>query len=695
MYLDERSSLLLKDLIYNPDVKNKDLEAKYGLSRRQVSYSIEKINSWLETNDLPVIERAKNGCFILHTELFSYLKADTPKEKAGRQYVLSENERVQLLLLLILSKEDSLSLVHFTSALLVSKNTILNDLKTAHLFLERHGLAISYSRQNGYEITGSEFEKRRLLLDLVQIMLNKEHGEALVEKAIGIKKKEREALQEWLEQVEQQLNLTFTDEKMKQLPYILTIILTRIQQRQHIEAAFCIHYEEISDTKEYQAVELLLFKQDNVPREERLFIALNLLTSNVSSYEVLTEKVVPELMKAVEETLLLFERNSCIKLKEKDSLVRLVFIHMKPAYYRIKYHLTTSNMYTEKINTEFGELHYLIKQSIKPLKELIGEPLPESEIVYLTMFIGGWLERQGDSIQSKMRAVVVCPNGLSVSKLMKNSLQKLFPEFLFLNALSVREFQQLSIDYDLVFSPYMLPTEKRLFIVQQFLSEEEKIQLRKRVMQDLYGYVPNALSVEEIFSIVRKHGEIKDEQKLKKDLQALLEAKQESTGLSIQSLRKQERPGLTDFITEEVITIASNVSDWKEAIRLAAAPLVSNGAIEPCYVDEIIRQHDYHNPYMILGKHTSIPHAGPESGVNKTAMSLLCIKEGVKFSENFNIRLVVVIAAKDREEHIRALFQLSQLAFQEKDIQAIAQEKNKKKIVGILKNYTEEVEAND
>lgn len=65
MYLDERSSLLLKDLVFNPHVKNKDLEEKYGLSRRQVGYSINKINSWLTSNNLPVIERAKNGFFII------------------------------------------------------------------------------------------------------------------------------------------------------------------------------------------------------------------------------------------------------------------------------------------------------------------------------------------------------------------------------------------------------------------------------------------------------------------------------------------------------------------------------------------------------------------------------------------------------------------------------------------------------
>ena len=690
MYLDERSSLLLKDLINNPDFKNKDLEEKYGLSRRQVSYSIEKVNGWLTMNDLPKIERANNGFFIISVELLSYFKVDNQKELVRQQYNLSEKERVQLILLLILSKEDALSLIHLTSALLVSKNTVLNDLKLAQAMLHPHNLAVNYSRQSGYVITGDELQKRKLLLDTIQIVLDNEHGEAIIEKITGIEKKKRQEIQRWLEQIEQQLNLTFTDERMKQLPYILTIILIRIRQKECIEAAFSIHYEELSDTKEYRAVELLLSNYGDIPREERLFITLNILASNVSASEVLTDRIVPQLMQAVEQILVLFERNTCIELKEKEKLIQLIFIHMKPAYYRIKYQLTTSNMYTEKISTEFGELHYLIKQSLEPLETLIGEAIPESEVVYLTMFIGGWLERQGDNIQHKTRAVVVCPNGLSVSKLMKNSLQKIFPEFLFLDSLSVREFRHFKLDYDLVFSPHMLPTEKKLYIVKQLPTEEEKLQLRKRVVQELHGYAPSIINAEEILSIVNKYEGRSNDSKLKKELQSFLEIKQATP--TIRGLRKKERPNLTDFITEEVITIVPTVSDWQEAIRLSAAPLIQNGSIEPEYVEEIISNHNYESPYMILGKQVSIPHANPESGVNKTAMSLLCIKEGVPFSDQFHIHLVVVIAAKDKEKHIRGLFQLSKLALQDEEVYAIAQANSKKKIIDIMRTYGEEDE---
>lgn len=43
MYLDERSNLLLNEVLSNPEISNTILEEKHQLSRRQVSYSFKKL----------------------------------------------------------------------------------------------------------------------------------------------------------------------------------------------------------------------------------------------------------------------------------------------------------------------------------------------------------------------------------------------------------------------------------------------------------------------------------------------------------------------------------------------------------------------------------------------------------------------------------------------------------------------------
>src|SRR5690625_1820598 len=170
----------------------------------------------------------------------------------------------------------------------------------------------------------------------------------------------------------------------------------------------------------------------------------------------------------------LFEKSACISLQDREQLLDKLLLHVTPAYYRIKYHLTEVEDIENPINKKYKELHHLVAQSTKPIADLIGNDIPESETTYLTMLIGGWLRRQGDSIEEKVKAIVVCPKGVSVSRLMLSELRELFPEFVFLDSLSVREFIHYQLAYDIVFSPVQLETEKKLFRACSFLDQKEK-----------------------------------------------------------------------------------------------------------------------------------------------------------------------------------------------------------------------------
>src|SRR5690625_797494 len=124
MYLDQRSKKMLEILVKSPSLSSKQLESKVNLSRRQIRYSIDKINDWLEDNNYPRITRLKNGKFIINpilTELFIGQEIMN-----HTYYILSEEERVLLILYILLSQDD-LSLFHFTDALQVSNVTILSD----------------------------------------------------------------------------------------------------------------------------------------------------------------------------------------------------------------------------------------------------------------------------------------------------------------------------------------------------------------------------------------------------------------------------------------------------------------------------------------------------------------------------------------------------------------------------------------
>ncbi|ALA42384.1 BglG family transcription antiterminator [Paenibacillus sp. FSL M7-0802] len=682
MQLDDRSSSLLQELLSNPSVKSKNLEHKYGLSRRQISYSLEKINDWLEGQRLPKIERNKQGVFIVDATLFSAVPNEVNKPST-KKYIFSEAERVELIILILLSRSEELSLFHFTSSIYVSKNTILNDLKAAQELVEPYDLSIRYSRLSGYSIEGVEFQKRKLLIDVVNKIHHMYNGEKWVQQLAEITEKEVQQIHERLEKIESHLSLKFTDDKMKTLPHILLILLRRIKLGKTINSSH-ISYEELSDTKEYQAVQELLSDLVHIPTEERLFITLQILTTNVSSSELLGEDIVSDLNQALKKMLERFEKMSCILLQDKKQLLHMIMLHIKPAYYRIKYKLTITNPLQETINSEFIELHHLVKKSAKPLADYIGCDIPDSECTYLTMLIGGWLTKQGDSILSKTKAVVVCANGVSVSKLLLITLNDLFPEFIFLDSLSVREFKMYDLEYDIVFSSVYLQTNKRLFIVKPILQKEEKISLRKQVMELLHGFTPSELSLKNILEIVEKYATVQNRQLLAKELQHYFTSHH---SLSFKSQPELQKTNLHDLITPENITLLPSVSSWEEAIRLGALPLLLQGSIQPSYVEAMIQHYDVEDPYIIISPNVAIPHDSPESGVNEVAMSLLRLEQGVEFARNRPINIVIIIAAVDKQQHLRALVQLMKLVESKDDCEAIIQAQSAMDIHSIIKKY--------
>ncbi|MQJ60790.1 transcriptional antiterminator, partial [Escherichia coli] len=93
------------------------------------------------------------------------------------------------------------------------------------------------------------------------------------------------------------------------------------------------------------------------------------------------------------------------------------------------------------------------------------------------------LRRQDENFDGKIKAIIVCTQGTSVSQMMLYELRNLFPEIIFLDAISLRTFENYTLDYDIVFSPMFVLTHKKLFITKVALSENEQRKLRKEVMK--------------------------------------------------------------------------------------------------------------------------------------------------------------------------------------------------------------------
>ena len=198
MYLDERGYTVLKTIVNNPAITGKEVEASLQLSRKQLSYAIEKINDYLQDNGMPKIERLRTGKFIIPVAVIEQYQTEEITGD-GTTYIYTDKERGLLIFLMLLCVREELSIYHFTSKLEISKNTFLTDLKKLEQRLEEYHLEVLYSRQEGYHLVGSEYAKREMMVTSIRGILKIPRGKETIMDICQIS-------EEMMEQVEKQLN---------------------------------------------------------------------------------------------------------------------------------------------------------------------------------------------------------------------------------------------------------------------------------------------------------------------------------------------------------------------------------------------------------------------------------------------------------------------------------------------------------
>ena len=522
MYLDKRSNQLLLEILKNPMITISDLQKRFSLSNRQVDYSFGKINSWLKESNYPEILRNEKGHFIIAPNLSQVLYDE--RLNHSNQYIFKSGERINLIILMLGNHIEELSLNHLIYALEVSKNTVLRDLKLTEEALSKYDLTIKYSRKGGYIIAGDEFNQRRALIESLECCITMFCGEEILKKILKI---ECSIVEQWrtkLEQIEKCLSYRFVDQHMEVMPYILEIIFRRIRLNRSVTECFMENYEGIMNTQEYRVAKILIDDPTEVSHMEYLYITLQLLISSVTSEYYLDFEKGSRLEQALKEMLDRFEKEGCVQLIQKEELLVKLYTHIRPIYYRTKYSIYLKSDYTieDYELQQFRRIEGMVRLELSPLEDIIGAEISEGETVFIKLLIASHLMRADNCLYTRMKAVIVCASGASVSRIMEQTLIELFPEFFFYQPMSVREFEETNLTYDLVFSSVPMEIEKQFFLIHPIICEKEQLALRKRVMRPYSNSSKKQLDekkASDIMALIAPHVEIKNEKKLKKLLE--------------------------------------------------------------------------------------------------------------------------------------------------------------------------------
>lgn len=105
----------------------------------------------------------------------------------------------------------------------------------------------------------------------------------------------------------------------------------------------------------------------------------------------------------------------------------------------------------------------------------------------------------------------------------------------------------------------------------------------------------------------------------------------------------------------EHIQYVPSVSNWEEAIRLVAEPLLAREIIPFAYLDEAIRNVHKYGPYIVLKEGFALPHASVKVGGGELALSLLILEEPIAFSHEDFVWVLLMLVPKDEESHLVAI----------------------------------------
>lgn len=141
----------------------------------------------------------------------------------------------------------------------------------------------------------------------------------------------------------------------------------------------------------------------------------------------------------------------------------------------------------------------------------------------------------------------------------------------------------------------------------------------------------------------------------------LLNASKKIKGISLEDTiedRKIMMP-MEELFQKDCCKFNLKISDWKEAVQVAADPLIQYNYIQKEYVDDIIKIIQTIGNYMVFIPEIAFVHAPPEH-VNEDHMSLLKLAKPIEFGtkSKVDVKVIIVIASKEENKNLVELMQI-------------------------------------
>lgn len=650
--LDRRCQEILKRILYAGGyIKIQDIADEMQISRRSAYYDLNKINEWLECQNIEVLEQERGKGIFANSEQVRKIQEVLADSRQENYHVFTPEERNRIEICSITIRKHPLYIENFMELCEVSRNTIINDLKNVTRFLKNYNLELTYDIKSGYRISGDIIKKRAVFFMLFPSLWEYYNG--------GIIKTENEEsireLLNRLKQVEKELSAEYVSGTLP----ALAVFLSTIENRNDTLSFSGMDEEEIVETREYHLVQQYF---PELKASEQLYVTLHLLGSRLQTIPVNVMKEEQgetyEIAKSLVHT---FEELSFVYFEREEELIDAINAHLKTSLYRYRYGIQLGNPMLSSIKTEYEELFVMTKKSCAFLEQKLGYLISDAEVAYITLHFGAFLTTN-QTRQKNLRILIICPNGIGTGNMLRNEVASLVPQATEIRNLPLSQYES-DHGYDVVISTVVLPKEKKLIVVHPILTDQDRVNILRNCM---YSEPQNTMQIKEIIKLAGNYIPSEQLPSFEKDLQEFY------SNVQIHKVpHRSYGAGLDYYLKPSHIQVMEDTCSWDEAIRFSCAPLLQSQSITQEYVDAILEDQEKRGLMMFLADGLVLAHSAIEKGVNHLDVALATFKKPVTFLNGKTAGIIIVLAAEDQIKHIRILNDVLNIFSKKKSIEQL------------------------
>lgn len=630
--------------LYNEkDTTFKDVSKVLDIKERLIRYDIEKINDFLEIQKLPVIQKLPKGRLLFPDTL------SLNDFEQGDEFIYTQDNRISLILLLLLLDPQQVKLNKLSSELQVSRSTLKNDLDLLETQLLKKHINIQYNQYfkligNEINITNLTIEEFEKYVDLVagnKVLIN-----AFEEKILEIINKSFNFISlrdvvKWIDELLDSMQCLLTDQLYKwYVANVLILLFYIINNKTHPLEKTNINPVELTIfDASINELENIIQKKLTL-KEQKILVQLLNYTNKYGKYEQSMDIIQVETI--TKQFILLMSEKIDLPFEKDKILFEGLMNHMSALITRLKQGIKLNDNITSILSNSDIKVFEIVLSVTKEI-ELLDQINNDTEITYLAIHFIASMKRIKDNEYKHI--LLVCGFGYGTSTMLKETLMNEFQVTIvdIIPTYRINSYQKWSdIDYVVSTSPVKLPVDIELICVNPILTQQDFINMRNKG-------IPRKTTLAHYYSINQHLDFLTDDQRLR-----VLDVIQKELGNQLEKKTIKKINKLSDLLTYENIKMVDQKMSWQESVYASTDILLQKDLINKNYVDEIFAGIEDLGFYSVTDESFALLHGESNEAIKQSTMSLLINKQPIKF-KNKTIKLVFVLASKDKKEHIPAI----------------------------------------